>query len=130
MSKKEYIAYEGVNFTIEWYYNIKGESQSFSYFDKLSSKMQDKLMYLFKRIGDHGKISDKTKFRHEGDQIYAFKPQPERFLSFFLKGKKIIITNAFYKKSHKIPVQEKLTAIECRKDYLQRTKKGDYYEEE
>jgi hypothetical protein len=83
MSQKEYIAYEGINFTIEWYYNKKGVSQSFEYFDQLSNKMQDKLLYLFKRMGDHGKISDKTKFRHEGDQIYAFKPQPERFLSFF-----------------------------------------------
>jgi hypothetical protein len=47
-----------------------------------------------------------------------------------LKGQKIIVTNAFYKKSQKLPVQEKLTAIECRKDYLLRTRKGDYYEEE
>jgi len=39
---------------------------------------------LFKRIGDFGKISDKTKFRNEKDGIYAFKPQPDRLLSFFL----------------------------------------------
>jgi len=30
-----------------------------------------------------GKIFDITKFRNEGDGIYAFKPQPDRFLSFF-----------------------------------------------
>jgi hypothetical protein len=75
-------------------------------------------------------MSKKEYIAYEGDQIYAFKPQPDRFLSFFLKGRKIIVTNAFYKKSQKIPLQEKLTVIEYRKDYLLRSKKGDYYEEQ
>ncbi len=53
---------------------------------------------LFKRMGDFGIINDKTKFRNEGDKIYAFKSQPNRFLSFFIEGRKIIVTNAFKKK--------------------------------
>ena len=55
---------------------------------------QMKLLYLVKRIGDFGKISDKTKFNFEEDGIWAFKPKPDRFLSFFTSGNKIIITNA------------------------------------
>jgi hypothetical protein len=53
---------------------------------------------LFKRIGDFGKISDITKFRNEGEKKFAFKPQQDRFLSFFFVGKKIIVTNGFRKK--------------------------------
>lgn len=55
-------------------------------------------------MGEQGKIFDETKFRNEGDKIYAFKPQPDRYLCFFFQGKKIIVTNAFIKKlknSHK-----------------------------
>ncbi len=53
------------------------------------------LYWIIKRLGDFGFVSDKTKFRNEGDDIYAMKPQPNRFLSFFFEGNKIIITNAF-----------------------------------
>jgi phage-related protein len=129
MSKKDYIAYKGPEFTIEWYYDSNDKSQAEEYLMNLDALMQQKVFYLFKRLGDFGKISDKTKFRNEGDQIFAFKPKTDRFLSFFVKGKKIIVTNAFQKKSNKLPKDEKRKALECRKDYLKRVKEGSYYEE-
>jgi hypothetical protein len=127
MHEKEYIAYEGDIYTIEWYYDESEKSQSFDYFIKLSSDMQMKVMFLFKRIGDNGKINDSTKFRNEDDGIYAFKPQPHRFLSFFVKGKRIIVANAFHKKTDKLPKNEKLKATRCRESYLARVAKGTYY---
>ncbi len=84
---------------------------------------------LFKRMGDFGKISDITKFRNEGDKIFAFKPQPERFLSFFYTGKKIVITNGFRKKSQKLPEKEKNLALQRMNSYGLRVNSGDYYEE-
>lgn len=98
------------------------------FFKKLSPLEQQKFFYLVKRIGDFGFISDKTKFRNEDDGIYAFKPQPNRFLSFFFEGGKIIITNAFVKKSQKLKKQDKECAISARTDYLERIKEGTYYE--
>jgi hypothetical protein len=41
-------------------------------------------------MGDFGEIKNKTKFNYEGDQIYAFKPQPnpiDFFVSFLLVAK-------------------------------------------
>ncbi len=84
---------------------------------------------LFKRIGDFGKISDITKFRNEGEKIFAFKPQPERFLSFFSAGKKIVVTNGFRKKAQKLPKKEKTLAVNRMKNYTSRVKSGDYYAE-
>ena len=86
--------------------------------------MQDKLFVLIKKMGDLGKIYDKTKFRNEGDGIYAFKPQPDRYLSFFSVGKKIIVTNGFKKKTEKLPKNEKELAIKFRQDYLERNPGG------
>jgi hypothetical protein len=83
---------------------------------------------LFKRIGDSGKIHDRTKFNYEDDSIYAFKPQPHRFLCFFFEGDKIIVTNAFHKKTDKLPRNEKDKAVKLKKDYETRVKRGDYYE--
>ncbi len=127
MSKK-YLAYKGLKFTIEWYVDENGNSQSRDYLLDLDKTSQQKVFYLFKRMADFGKINDITKFRNEGDSIFAFKPQPERFLSFFVKDNKIIVTNAFRKKSNKLPKNEKEKALKYKTNYLKRTAKGEYYE--
>lgn len=124
---RELVAYSGKKFQIEWYFNRKNESQPLDFFYRLSAIEQQKFFHLLKRIGDFGFISDKTKFRNEDDGIYAFKPQPNRFLSFFFEGKKIIITNAFVKKSQKLKKQDKVQAIYARDDYTKRVKEGSYY---
>src|SRR5205085_12019438 len=73
-------------------------SHAFEYYKSLKAEERIKLLRLLKRMGDAGEIKDTTKFNFEGDQIYTFKPKPQRFLCFFFTGKKIIITNAFCKK--------------------------------
>lgn len=62
------------------------------------------------------------------DQIYAFKPAPDRFLCFFFDGAKVIITNAYEKKTTKMPAREKQKALKARADYITRCKRGDYYD--
>ncbi len=116
------IAYSGQQFCIEWYHDSTGKSQALEYFKKLSVEERIQVLKLFKRIGDSGKIFDTTKFNYEGDQIYAFKPQPERFLCFFYNGKRIIVTNAFRKKQQKLPSNQKEMAIRNRADYILRNK--------
>ena len=123
----EYVAYAGEQFTIEWYFDENDVSESLEYFLSMSPTQKRKVLMLFKRIGDFGRISDITKFRNEGDGIYAFKPQPDRLLSFFYVGKKIIVTNGFLKKSQKLPKREKDKAIKLMASYDERVKKGEYY---
>ena len=126
---KEFIAYEGESLTVEWFFNEKGKSEALDFFETLSDTQKRKTLMLFKRIGDFGKISDITKFRNEGEKIFAFKPQPDRFLSFFYVGKKIVITNGFRKKAQKLPKKEKNLALKRMKNYDSRVIDGDYYEE-
>jgi len=126
---EEIVAYEGSSYTIEWYYNEQGESDALDFFNGLDDIDKRKVMMLFKRMGDFGRISDVTKFRNEGDKIFAFKPQPNRFLSFFYTGKKIIVTNAFCKKCQKLPEQEKQRALARKENYELRINRGEYYAE-
>ena len=128
MKDRVFTAYDGEVFTIEWFFDINGNSQPLEYFKELSLSQKRKLLLLFKRMGDAGKILDKTKFRNENDGIYAFKPQPDRFLSFFTSDKKIIVTEGFLKKSDKLPGNIKDRTIRLREDYLDRVSKGEYYE--
>lgn len=125
----QWVAYEGTEFTIEWYFDHKGRSQALEYFKQQPKERQRKLLNLMRLMGDHGKIFDQTKFRNEEDGIYAFKPQPDRYLCFFVKGKKIIVTNAFIKKTDKLPKGEKEQALKSRDSFEQRVKQGEYYYE-
>jgi hypothetical protein len=126
--ERERIAYQGPAFTIEWYWDALGRCPALEYFEQMSEDRQDDLLMLLKRMGDLGRIFDKTKFRNEGDEIFAFKPQPDRFLCFFTTGRKIIITNAFVKKSDKLPPGEKDRALRAKADFELRVKRGTYYE--
>src|SRR4051794_38896761 len=112
---EQYIAYEGKEFTIEWYHDRAGYSQALEYSEALDDAEKRKLAILLSALGDIGKIQNKEKFRNEGDKIYAFKPKPHRFLSFFFEGSKVIITNAFTKKKDKLPPGEKEKAVKCKK---------------
>jgi phage-related protein len=124
MDGESCVIYAGQKFILEWYYDKNGKSVAYDYFMESSDELQDKLLVLVKKMGDFGKIYDITKFRNEGDGIYAFKPQPDRYLSFFTDGKKIIVTNGFKKKTEKLPENEKKLAIKCRRDYLERKTGG------
>lgn len=124
---KEYIIYEGSSFTIEWYFDAGGISEAKTYFDALQEGQQVKFLTLVKLLGDVGKIFNKQKFNNEGDKIFAFKPQPDRFLCFFQKGQKVIVTNAFHKKQQKLPKGEKEKALKIMGDYEKRVKAGGYY---
>ncbi len=125
---KEYIVFNGEKFVIEWYFDYKGQSNAFDYFESLTDDEQIKALGLFELMGNIGTIKNKTKFNYEEDKIYAFKPQPHRFLCFFFSGGKIIITNAFHKKTNKLPKGEKEKALKYKEDYELRIQRGDYYE--
>ena len=105
---REFIVYQGPEFAIEWYYDVNGKSQPLDYFNALIDSQKRKFLHLVKLMGDFGQIRNKEKFNYEGDQLYAFKPRPDRFLCFFFKDEKIIITNAFEKKSRNYPARRKI----------------------
>jgi hypothetical protein len=126
--KKEFIAYPGKEYFIEWYFNDNDKSESFVYFKSLSDDRQRKFARLLMLFGDTGKILSIEKFRYEGDQIYVFKSSPDRFFCFFFEGSKVIITNAYEKKSDKMPIKEKERALKAKENYIKRIKKGIYYD--
>ena len=125
MDDKSCLIYEGEKFTLEWYFDINGKSVAKEFYSKENEEMQRKFLVLVRRMGDTGKIFDKTKFRHEDDGIYAFKPQPDRYLSFFTDERKIIVTNGFRKKTEKLPKNEKDLAVKFRQDYFERKNGGE-----
>jgi phage-related protein len=125
---EKYVLWRGSEFVIEWYYKENGKSPGLEYFLSMPLDRRKKLVRLASTMAEVGSIMNNELFRHEGDQIYAFKPQPYRFLCFFFLGGKVIITNGFEKKSQKLPSEEKDRALRHKSDYIARVNKGTYYE--
>jgi len=102
--KEDYIFYQGEKFQVEFYFTETGEMPAKEYLEQESLGVQVKLAALVKYIADHGILFNKTKFRKvdSKENIFEFKPLDHRFFSFFYKNRKIIITNAYRKKSQKV----------------------------
>jgi Phage derived protein Gp49-like (DUF891) len=130
MKQGDAVVYRGSAFTVEWYVDRRGFSQAKDHYDHLPLERRVKLLKLARLMGEVGRIFDITKFRSEGHQIFAFKPQPDRFLCFFFTGRKIILTNAFHKKSQKLPPAEKERAIQAKRDFEDRMRRGVYYDKD
>jgi len=128
--KEEYVFYQGEKFQVEFYFTETGKMPAKEYLEKESLEVQVKLAALVQYIADHGKLFDITKFRKVDtkDNIFEFKPVDHRFFSFFYKGKKIIITNAYMKKSQKVSKRDLEKAKNMKKTYIDRFKGGIYYE--
>ena len=60
---REYVAFEGEKFTIEWYFDNKGKSIALEYLESLKDEEQAKLFELLKLMGNIGVIKNKTRFR-------------------------------------------------------------------
>ena len=81
MNKDTCLIYEGEFYKVEWYFDDKGISQAYEYFLKASAVQKRKFLILVKKLADFGTIYDKTKFRNEGDDIFAFSSQERRLSS-------------------------------------------------
>jgi len=130
--KEDYIFYQGEKFQVEFYFTETGEMPAKEYLEKESLEVQVKLAALVKYIADHGILFNKTKFRKvdSKENIFEFKPLDHRFFSFFYEGKKIIITNAYMKKSQKVSKRDLEKAKNMKKTYIDRLKGGIYYEKD
>ncbi|MCG2711641.1 MAG: type II toxin-antitoxin system RelE/ParE family toxin [Candidatus Omnitrophica bacterium] len=128
--KEEFIFYQGEKFQVEFYFTETGKIPAKEYLEKASLDVKLKLTTLVKYIAEHGKFFDKTKFRQVDpkEKIYEFKPAGHRFFNFFYEGGKIIITNAYMKKSQKVSRKNLEKAKSMKKNYITRIKGGIYYE--
>lgn len=69
IKKDTCIAYKGPKYTIEWYFNQKEKSQVFEYYSALTPVERRKILMLFRRIGDFGKIVVTKAFKKKSDKL-------------------------------------------------------------
>ena len=77
---KEYVAYEGPCFTIEWFYNEQGESQALEYFNGLSDVQKRKVLMLLSGLA----ISEGSRIlRNSGTKATRFSHSSRSQTDFF-----------------------------------------------
>ncbi len=92
------------------------------FFIKQRQKVKDKIIWTFELIEDLLQVPE-TYLKHlEGtDGLYEIRIQQGsdifRIFCFFDKGKIIIITNGFQKKTQKTPKQEMVKALKIKEEY-------------
>ena len=133
--QESYTIYEGRSFAVEWYYTEKGEMPAHEFYKEMEERLRARFLALVKYLADasYGTFLPKTDYNIEDrrERIYAFKPHRARFFNFMTKGKRIVVTNAFYKHSQKLTKQDRETlgtAMRYKEDYFERNKRGEYYE--
>jgi phage-related protein len=90
--------------------------------EELPDKKQAKFAALSARLGDIGKIYNEQKFKHltGTKQIFEFKVDDSRILTFFFAGKRMILTHGFTKKNRKTPRKEIEMAEQIKEEFEQR----------
>ncbi len=100
------VAYEGSCKKVVFALRHDGGSPAAAFYDALSFSDQAKLLTLFERMGDHGRIANREKFKKIEDGLFEFKSFQIRMPCFFLAGGLVVITHGFRKKRDKIPRAE------------------------
>ena len=120
------LIYDGSILAIEAYVSTLGVCPTIEFLEKQPQSKQAKFAALFARIGDHGKIMNEQKFKHLSNtsQLFEFKVSDKRVLSFFVVGKRLILSHGFTKKKDKTPRSEIMRAELIKYDFLKRIKYG------
>ena len=115
------IAYRGVRFTIEYAIRNDNSIPALDYFNGLETRWQARLLTLYTRLGDSGRISNPEQFNKFIDEFFEFKAFQVRMPCYFRPGSRVVITHGFYKKKEgSAPKQEGERAKTIKQEYEQR----------
>ncbi len=88
------------------------------FIEKLNEPDKKKILRLLTRTADNGLYTNEEKFRKiAGEDIWEFKSYQARIFCCFEKGKIIILSHGFIKKSAKTPVKQIVKAKKLFKEY-------------
>ena len=112
------------SYRIEFYETEDGKKPIEEFLDSLEAKTAAKTVALMEVLEEYGPKLRMPYSKHLDDGIFELRCQiggnAVRTLYFFFVGKKIIVTNAFFKKTKKTPVKELQLAKRRRIDWENR----------
>ena len=132
---EQILIYTGRVFRAEWYYATTGNMPALEYYESLSDRDKDRFGDIIRYFCDQplGRPVPRSMYRIEDSEnkIYAFKPNSQRFFNFTTSDAAGILTNAYRKHSQQMTkkdIEIRNVAARYRQDFLERIRRGDYYE--
>ena len=127
---REWIAYQGDAFTIEWYRDAAAEVRHSSILSCCRKIGRTTCSCFSNAWATWAESSTRQSFAAREIRSSPSSRSRTGSCRFFRAGRKIVLTNAFMKKSAKLPPKEKERALRAKADYEVRVRKGAYYETE
>ncbi len=116
-------------FTVEFYETESGDQPAKDFLLSLDVKMRAKMSDMISLLQDNGHGLREPYSKHISDGIFELRVRlgtdSGRVLYFFYKGRRIILTNGFIKKTRKTPAREIERAKIYRADYIRRRERQD-----
>ena len=110
--------------TAEFYVTSAGRSPVEDFILSSDIRTRKKFYYTKNLLEKFGHKLTQPHAKYIGDEIFELRFKGAegavRVFYFFFNENRAILTNGFVKKTNKTPAQEKETAIQRRKDYLER----------
>lgn len=92
-------AYRGTRFCIQYAVRASGSCPAREFYESLSTPDQAKILALLVRMGDHGQIFNKEKFKKiEGTGLYEFKSFQVRIICSFQPKRRLVLLHGVIKK--------------------------------
>ncbi len=110
-------------FTVEYFIKANGECPISDFIDQQTPKMQAKILRTIELLAVNGSTLREPHSKKLNQHVFELRCQTEgertRLLYFFIKGKRIILTNGFVKTTQKTPTAEIALAEEYRTIFIQ-----------
>ena len=120
-----------MKFVIEFYETENKQCPVAEFLDSIADKkLLTKVLRDISFLEVNGHLLREPQSKSLSDGLFELRTKQGtdivRIIYFFFVGRKIVMTNGFVKKTQKTPERERLRALQCRQDYLERHK-GDGY---
>ena len=111
------IAYCGGKLTIEFARLTNGTIPGLEFLTSREDRWQARLVALFQRLGDFGRIRNPEQFKKVRNEFWEFKSFQIRMLCYYRRDGRVVITHGFIKKRDSIPGSELLRAESIKREY-------------
>ena len=135
-SQDQYVVCAGRHLAVEFYYTEDGQVPAEGFYDSRSEDEKRRFLHIVEHLANQppGRLLPRAMFNLEdnAEKIFAIKPVAARYLGFFTHDRKFIITETYVKQTQRLGSRERRmvnTAIQRKRDYAERTRRGDYYEQ-
>jgi len=114
------------------YCESDGTAPFLNWFDRLSEKVQDKLVVRLERLGELGHELRRPEADYLRDEIYELRVKAQsvnyRVLYFFHGRQMVVLSHGFSKQQAKVPEKEIKTAIRRQKAFQELPERHTYKE--